>query len=198
MIAGDDDDDAAEPTAHSLAFPGMADDEEEDSETEDIAVTHAARHRLMATSSASGTANSVTSNLKSRQHILQQLKATASKADKDGEHSPDEHGQDVDGEVAAETAAERKHRDEASAARFDIVGIAARGDNSSRGSSRRGSGTRAECVVESLEHSPHRPPPAAKAKNGDPKTVKDTMSSKVSSAFFETSSTFTSATYIPP
>ena len=69
MVDGDD------PYAQST-FAGIADD---DSDTEDIAITHAARHRLMNNSSTAGSANSVTSNLKARQQMLQRLKSTSAK-----------------------------------------------------------------------------------------------------------------------
>ncbi|KAJ1437271.1 hypothetical protein B484DRAFT_238724 [Ochromonadaceae sp. CCMP2298] len=53
------------------------DDSTDSSDTEDIAVTHAARHRLMSASASAAAANSATSTLKTRQHILQQLKNTS-------------------------------------------------------------------------------------------------------------------------
>lgn len=181
MIAQDHN--ASDGAGHCLVFPGMANDDE-DSETEDIAVTHAARHRLMAASSVSNSIHSVTANLKSRQNILQQLKATTSKSDpNEGDLSPDEHGHDFNADSHENTSDTEKLRTGPSVGRFGIVGIAARGDNTSRGGSRRGSrtkegacfGAKGECEVESMEHSPQRPP---MVRNGS-RAPKDTMSSKV-------------------
>jgi len=47
---------------------------------EDICLTHADRHKLMSSSAVRSDANSATTNMKNRQHVLQQLKGTATQS----------------------------------------------------------------------------------------------------------------------
>jgi hypothetical protein len=175
MIAeeGDDEDDGAFRPA---GLPSTAGDD--DSDAEDIGVTHAARHRLMHASSTAGTANSVTSNLKARQQILQKLKTTGSKQTGYAEESA-EAGRAVSpgaGRVPRATTPSRNpHLSAAGSPRVEM-GIA------ERGTARKGSrASQSECELESLEGSPPRlaavSVSATKARGAIPKV---TQSSKVS------------------
>lgn len=167
MIA-EDDEEGADGTHQRAAAGAQCDD---DSDTEDIAVTHAARHRLMFASSSAGSTNSVTSNLKARQQILQRLKSTSSK-DSDADNTL------ADRCKTPPTAASRGQTSASSAAGIAHASPRLEMGIAERGSARKSSRT-AECVLESLENSPQRPPNAATAAKGKTSASKDTLSSKV-------------------
>jgi uncharacterized protein (DUF885 family) len=173
MIA-EDDVDGAEGSRQRVAAGAQGDD---DSDTEDIAVTHAARHRLMFASSSAGSANSVTSNLKARQQILQRLKSTSSR-DSDADSSTH-----ADRCKTPPTAANRGQASVSAAGGIAQASPRLEMGIAERGSARKSSRT-AECVLESLENSPQRPPNAAAANKGKSSASKDTLSSKVSFSVF--------------
>ena len=164
MVDGDD------PYAQST-FAGIADD---DSDTEDIAITHAARHRLMNNSSTAGSANSVTSNLKARQQMLQRLKSTSAKDSMMEQRLTDYKMVD---RIGSPPTAKRFLPVETSLFAPPLeIGIAEQG----LGRSDNSKNNRAdECELESLENSPQRPPSSSGRIRCSENQSKDTMSAKV-------------------
>lgn len=174
MIA-DDDSTLSGIDGASASSTLLEDQEKEDSDAEDIAVTHAARHRLMAASASAGSLHSTTSTLKARQHILQQLKATSTAQSVSTMVDEQSQAEEEDEEPSFSRKGFKSLVDtsESSVGAFSHVGIAARGSAKKQA---RGKSHKSDDVLESVE-SPQRPPTSSRRLPES--AAKDTLSSKV-------------------